>query len=140
MNASQTLIAVLLMLGLFNSPWAGAFSQYDDPFLLGTYVTHPDEPIKAGMAQYHWTVAAEEPGKILALLNYKGHEIKLNIYYNAEKIWFEQISARKLECTKHCEFKQRYLTNWRTGLRRGIAYQLTLLAQQDARQKAANAK
>ena len=123
---------VLLAVSLTLTTHAQAFTKYLDPFNLSAYVTDPAEPIKKGMQQYHWVVEEEEPGRILAVYSHNDHEIKLNIFYNAEKIWFEQVSARNLTCN-NCTVKERHLTNFRVGLRRGIAYHLTELALNDAR-------
>ncbi|AFV00276.1 hypothetical protein [Simiduia agarivorans] len=135
MNLTKVLATSLLGLCLVSAHEVNAFTKYDDPFQISSYVTEPAAPIKEGMKRYHWVVAEEEPGRILAVYAHKNHEIKLNIYYNQEKIWFEQVSARNLGCT-NCEVKDRHLTNWRVGLRRGIAFALTHLALVDARKQA----
>lgn len=136
MKSTTVMAAGLIVFCLAAAPKVDAFTKYDDPFMISGYVTDPTAPIKEGMKRYHWAVAEEEPGRILAVYAHKNHEIKLNIFYNQEKIWFEQLSARNLGCTR-CEVKERHLTNWRVGLRRGIAFALTQLALADAK---ANAK
>ena len=120
---------------------AQTFTKYDDPFNISAYVTDPAKPIKQAMDQYHWTVESEAPGRILAVYAHKNHEVKVNIFYTADKIWFEQLSAKNLGCKKgNCEVKERHLTNWRVGLRRGIGYQLTLLALEDAKRAASTGR
>lgn len=137
MNRHTWIGSALVALCLLAPGLSQAYTKYDDPFTLQPYVSQPAEAIKKGLQQYQWTVLKETPGKIEAQLSHKGHELRLDIFYNASKIWFEAVSAQNLSCKKApCKVEPRHLTNWRVGLRRGIAYQLTLLALEDAKARA----
>ena len=117
---------------------ADAYTLYNDPLQVQPYIEEPAKVIKAGMAQYQWQVETEEPGKIVALLDYKRHSLKVNVHYNADKIWLEPVSAvNNGPCkTSTCKLDTDSVERWHLGLYRGIAFALTKEALRDATAKA----
>ncbi len=53
--------------------------------------------IKAGCKDRDWICTDKEPGKIEALLNNRGHIVRLNILYNADALTFIYISSKNMK-------------------------------------------
>jgi hypothetical protein len=138
MNVKALFISVLLILMSCITLSAQAYSLYRDPLHIQPYIGDPTELIKAGMAQYQWQVESEEAGKIVAVLDYKQHILKVNVYYSAEKIWLEPLSAvNNGRCKKSpCKVDSDAVERWHLGLYRGIAHAFTKAALRDASEKA----
>ena len=138
MNFNTLLRLALLALSCSFAFVAKAQTLYSDPLQLQPYVTEPAKLIKAGMSQYQWQVESEQNGKIVALLDYKNHLVKVNVHYTAERIWLEPLSASYSGPCKIavCSPDEDSLTRWYLGLYRGIALAFTKEALRDATLKA----
>ena len=134
MNFKKIFFGICTLCLMLSTTSVNAYTLYNDPLQVQPYVEAPADVIKTGMTQYQWQVETEQPGKIVAVLDYKKHVLKVNVHYTAEKIWLEQVSAvNNGPCkTKTCKLDDDAVERWHLGLYRGIALALTKEALRDA--------
>ncbi|EKE75498.1 hypothetical protein [Gallaecimonas xiamenensis] len=132
-----TATALLLTLGLGFGTASQAFSLYQDPLPLKPYVKEPVKLIKHALQQAQWQAMGEAPGKVEALLDYKGYQVRVDIRYDQHQLWIEPVSAQNNGCKKApCKVEQSNLERWHLNLRRWLAKDLTEAAVKDAASKA----
>lgn len=138
MKNKNIIISILTLTLLWISSIAQAHTLYSDPLQIQPYVSDPAKTIKTGMSKYQWQVESEEPGNILAVLNYKRYLVKVNVHYTQDKIWIEPLSAvNNGPCkTSVCKVDEDTIERWHLGLYRGIAFAVTNDALRDASIKA----
>lgn len=118
-------------------------TMYGDPIHIAEYVSDPRAAIVEGVRQFGWVVQDEQPGKVVLRLERPNVQVVNAVYYDRDKIWFEDVSDKLLECPKPnkkssglkprpCEISDSTLLRWRINLRRGILKQIQELALNDA--------